>query len=165
MSKIKAFSLTELLIVLLIISVTFIIIPHINIKLNQNNSLLNLKEKLNSYKFDKTLSIKCINKCKKCLVFADDKKIDEINLFNDEVIVYNINLEEKRFDDIEIGFENKRVCFELNLDNLKRFNKFIVEYKEKYYLFDPIDEVKIFDSFDEIEDYYKNLQDEIKDSF
>jgi len=165
MSKIKAFTLTEILIVLLIISVTFIVIPHINIKENQTNSLLNLKEKLNSYKFNKTLSIKCINNCKNCLIFANDKKIDEIKLFNDEITVYNLNLEEKNFDDIEIGFENKRVCFELNLNSLKRFNRFIVEYKEKYYLFDPINQTKVFDSFNEIEDYYKNFQDEIKDSF
>jgi len=165
MSKIKAFSLTEILIVLLIISVTFIVIPHIKLNKSRSSSLLNLNERINSYQFDDSLSIKCIDNCEKCLIYADNKKIDEIKLFNGDVKVYDVNLEKKEFEDIEIGFENKRVCFELDLDKLKRFERFIIEYRDKFYLFDPINETKVFDSFSEIEDYHTSLQNEIKDSF
>jgi len=161
MRKITAFTLTEILIVLVIISAIAIIIPKIDIKLKE----IDLKDKILSINFKKTLDIKCIDNCNECLVYIDNNLTKKIKLFNSNIKVYDKNLNEKVFDSIEIDFEIKDVCFGISLNSSKRFDDFIIYQNGKYYLYSYLEDKKVFDSLEDIKDYNQNLIQEIKDAF
>lgn len=166
MSKIKkGFTLFELLIVIFIISIVYaLFIQNINHREKKESlSLERLKEFLMMNYYDKNkVSILCFDDCKKCKIFINDKDTkDELVLFSEEVNVYELNrniLEKKRFFDYHItNYDKEQVCFRFDLFPNRSSSEFILEYKDKYYLYNSyMHQTKVFDFLDDARDYWLN---------
>lgn len=145
-----AFSLMELMIVVLIIGIVYTLaisnfqkIGDVKTPLN----LLTLKEYLHQFKREKSVEFLCLDRCSSCDVFVDGEKLEELegnfdNFLDDSVEIYRyeygagaISQEPKIYFNAE-GVEDE-VCFSYSL-NLKGVgNQVLVEFKDKAYDFTP----------------------------
>jgi hypothetical protein len=164
----SSFTLFELLIVILIISIIYAIFVQ---KLSDKKSVLkskgieSIKEILQSYDFNKSAKIVCIKKCKECIVYVDGKKIEEIDSpFTSKPKVYDYDiyglLSEIEFVPIfDKNGNPQEVCFEYKLYANKSNSSYIVQYKDAYYLFFAyLNPVKKVDSIEEAQDIYDPSQ-------
>jgi prepilin-type N-terminal cleavage/methylation domain-containing protein len=172
--KRKAFSLIELLIVVVIVGLvyTLAISNFENVKQKKvRPTLTNLKSYLD--KLDKTdvARLICLDECKSCYVYVD-KKLDanvseEFEDFLDEqprLYKYDINyglesLKNKIFFNSE-GVD-EQICFSLSVDKNGVSDQVIVEYKDKFYDFSPyFSDTKVYSSASELRNYRENLRQE-----
>ena len=80
----SSFTLFELLIVILIISIIYgIFIERLGSKDRavKEKGLEGVKEFLSSYDFNESAALKCVDECKRCFVYIDSKKVEEIPSF------------------------------------------------------------------------------------
>jgi len=172
--KRSAFSLIELLIVVVIVGLvyTLAISNFENVKQNKvKPTLLNLKSYLD--KIDKTNFAKliCLDNCKSCVVYIDGKLDEnaskEFEDFLDEeprVYRYDINyglvsLKNKIFFNTE-GVD-EQICFSLSVDKNGVSDQVIVEYKDKFYDFSPyFSSTKVYNSQSELRSYKEEFRQE-----
>ena len=171
----KAFSLIELLIVVLIVGLVY--------KLSLSNfqrvkegdtkpTLLTLKQDLWSLPKKKKAELICLDDCTRCTLYIDgeadanaSKKYEEF--LDEKVEVYrydqNYGLVELK-DRIFFNSEGKdeQICFSLSVDNKGVSEQIMVEYKDKYYDFSPyFTDTQVYRSASELEDIKEHLAQEV----
>ena len=170
----KAFSLIELMIVIVIIGVVYTLAISKLQNVSQEKmqvSLSNLKEYLHTYLKEDAKSAKllCLDACESCSVYVDGvKQEDEIKSFLDasvEVYRYDFNQgavrkkEEVFFD--EEGREHN-VCFAFSVNKDMISDQDILVYKEKSYDYTPyFGKTKVYNHLEELLDDKTQLQQEV----
>jgi len=169
-----AFSLIELIIVVMIMGVvyTLSINNFQNIKdAKIQITLKNLKKSLQNIEHSDSVELICLNKCQSCKVYVDgalhveDNRYDEF--LDDSVEVYRYDfsygfMEAKRKvffneDDVE-----KDVCLSLMLDKKGVSDQVAVLFKNKVYDFSSyIDDTKTYASLQELSDAKSTLTQEV----
>lgn len=144
----RAFTLFELLLVVVLISIIYGVFVH---KLTKKStasdlkfSLSTIKQDLQTIPFKKKLEFICIEPCEECYIYVDKHLIkqDPIKLFKESPKVYRPDsfgqIQNIEFLPIEIK-ENElsNVCFRYELFGNGSSSHYAVEYGSKYYLFDP----------------------------
>ncbi|WP_324170597.1 prepilin-type N-terminal cleavage/methylation domain-containing protein [Sulfurimonas sp.] len=158
----KAFSLIELLIVIVIIGVVYTISVGNFKKMkdeSQKLSLQNLKEYLQKIPHEKNIEFLCLDECSECEVFVDGKKFREVESFLDKsVIVYRYDFSygmtqlEKKDD----------ICFSYIINKQGVGEQVFVEFKTKVYDFSSyLSQIYIYDSLHEATEVKENLIQEV----
>lgn len=148
--KRSAFSLIELLIVVLIVGVvyTLAISNFDNVKENKiKPTLLTLKSSLNELEKKKKAELICLDECKSCNVYIDgevDGNLSEVyeDFLDEEPKMYRydqsfglVRLKNRVVFNQE-GIDEE-VCFSLSVDRNGVSDQVIVEYKDRFYDFTP----------------------------
>jgi len=139
----SSFTLFELLIVILIISILYgIFVQKIASKehlVARGDNLLHLNDLLQGYDFNESAQIVCVDKCKSCYIEIDGKRQKELELFDSEVEVYDFDihglLSPLKFVPVFEDGNPKDVCFRYTLYPNGSNSSYIVHYKEKFYIF------------------------------
>lgn len=173
----KSFTLIELIIVILIISTTYLLVfsnSSFSIK-NQDEkiSLYTLKDfLLKKFEYEKEISFLCVEKDFVCYVKVDGKLVKDFKINNffkkiPDVYEYNANEKKVEFKDIRIENFDYEVIFELKINNDYKTNEFILDTLEnEVYVFNSIfTKPKIYKSLNEIFEVFKQEQIEVKDAF
>ena len=158
----KAFSLIELLIVILIIGVVYTISVGNFEKVKDNStklSLKNLKEYLQDLPHEKSAELMCLDDCSKCEVLLDAEKFKELDNFLDK------SLRSYRYDFshgmVEIQKDDD-VCFSYSIDKKGLGQQVIVEFQEQFYDFSTyLSPVSIYNSLEEATDVKEQLAQEV----
>ncbi len=173
----KAFTLIELIIVIILISISYyLIFSNSNFKITnekENISLINIKKYLlNNFQYKNELSLVCINEKLTCYIKIDgiiNKEVKIENLFGNKPDVYKYQKEEQVIDYESIDIDNisQDVIFELKIDNDYKFNDVVVDtLNDKVYLFNSIfSNVKIYNSLQEVFETFNKNQLEVQDAF
>jgi len=168
----KAFTLIELMIVIVIIGVIYALAV-VQLKdagkKKDKPSLANLKEYLYSLNKDsKSTQLLCLDDCSRCSIYQDGKKIKTIKSFFDSSIkVYNYDFLQGAIEKRMPVFFNKEgvqesVCFSFGIDKSKVSDQVIVVYKEKAYDYtNYFEKTKIFDSLDDAIEAKQRLAQEV----
>lgn len=172
----KAFTLIELIIVILIITVSYALIFSNNsfsLKVDEKKlNLFNLKDYLiENFSFEKEISFLCIEEDFRCFIKIDGKlhKDFEVkNFFKEKPEVYTYTKYETRVDFKELRVDNFNydVIFELKIDSDFKINEFILDTKEEVYVFNSIfTKPKVFNSLNESLETFNIGQIEVRDAF
>ena len=171
----RAFSLIELLIVILIIGVVYTLAISNFQKLEEgatNVSLLTLKKFLHEIPHEKSVKLLCIDECSDCMLFIDGKKSTEHDtLFDDflddsvKVYSYDFSLGYVEYQN-EVYFNSEDieedVCFSYSVDKKGIGEQMLVEYDKFVYDFSPyIDGVTKYDSIEDAKEYRENIHKDI----
>jgi hypothetical protein len=157
----KSFTLIELIIVILIISVTYFLIFS-NVSFNTKNkeekvTLYNLEDfLLRNFEFERSLSFVCIEDKFTCFVKVDDKLQKDFKIekfFKQKPDVYEYYKDEKRveFKELRVNDFNYEVIFELKINSDYKINEFIIDTLD--------DEVFVFNSIFTKPKRYKTLRE------
>ncbi|MCF6330918.1 MAG: prepilin-type N-terminal cleavage/methylation domain-containing protein [Sulfurimonas sp.] len=146
--KRDAFSLIELLIVILIIGVVYTLAVS-NIQSLKDDkvkpSLLNLKNYLTSFSYERSIKLMCFDKCNKCSIYIDEKldkerSNDFDNFLDSSVKTYRydfnlgmINLKNKIY--FNSRGNEEEICFSYEVDKKGVGTQMIVEYEGYIYDF------------------------------
>jgi prepilin-type N-terminal cleavage/methylation domain-containing protein len=166
----KGFTLFELLIVIIIISVVyFLIIPYgLGAKKGASGfKFEDLKTYLSSFDKNATVTLVCTNECKKCYIFYGDKKV-QTNIINKELRAYTYNngyLDDAIFSASEYFDSYENICFRYSVDSkIDVGDEVFVKYNDKVYYFSPyFQKTKVFDSLSEASEFYTNALEKLKD--
>jgi prepilin-type N-terminal cleavage/methylation domain-containing protein len=173
--KQKAFTLFEIIIVIILISIFYLLVINNfhkrDISEKQQITLLNLKENLLKFDYDKSIKIQCINDSFDCLLFIDgilqEQKIK--SLFTQEPIVYKYNkdLDKIEFADLELeSLDRYEIVFEYGCNINGKCNEYIVETPKQIFVYNDIFTKPIVLSYlSDIEQYFTNKIIEVKDAF
>ncbi len=173
----KSFTLMELIIVIIIISSTYLLIfSNSNFKIkNENNnfSLSDIKEYMKkNINFENEVLFVCIEDNFDCFFKIDnvintDSKIS--NIFKTKPEVYEYNKIEKKleFDSIRINDVNYDVIFELKISDDFKINELILDtLEDKVYVFNNIySKAKIYESLSEVFELFNKNEIEVRDAF
>ncbi|MBL0687293.1 MAG: prepilin-type N-terminal cleavage/methylation domain-containing protein [Sulfurospirillum sp.] len=168
----RAFSLIELMIVIVIIGVIYTISVGSLKKIGSTSeiklNLENLNENLLKINYNENIELLCLDDCKICKILVDDIVFKSIDTFLDRsVLTYNYNfysgLEMKNqkiyFDSEGI---TQDVCFSYMLDAQGVGDQIIVEYKDKAYDFTSyLQPTLIYNSLEDALEKKENLIQEI----
>lgn len=172
----KAFTLMELIIVILIIGLVYsLIISSNNFNSKEYKEKLNLfnikSHLLRNYEFKKRINFFCIKKDLSCYIKIDDDILDDViikDFFKKIPYVYEYRNDYTRieFSPIKLVNNEEEVVFELVINDDFKSRDFVVEKDEKFYLFNSIYETPIeYNSFNDIfSEIDSNIQ-EIKNAF
>jgi prepilin-type N-terminal cleavage/methylation domain-containing protein len=140
----KAFSLIELMIVIVIMGVVYTL----SVQSFSNKSdvlsrvtLLNLKEHMQTKKYDKSVKLICLDDCKSCNLYIDGRRSSVIeHLLDDSVRIYRYEFFSGTFEATkEVYFNNddvqEDVCFSYSINKQGVGEQVLVEYKNKVYDF------------------------------
>ena len=159
----KAFSLIELLIVVLIIGIVYTLAITNFQKVgdeSQKVTLQTLKKYIQTFPHEKDVKFLCLDDCSSCDIFVDGKKDEELNgvfdnFLDDTIEVYryeyNAGLQEieKEIYFNEEGSEES-VCFSYTVDKVGVGNQVIIKFRERVY--DYTSYLPITPTFKTIED-------------
>jgi len=169
--KRSAFTLIELLIVIVIMGVIYTLAISNFSKLSDKSASLRLdtlKEYLASLKYDKEARLLCLDDCSECNVYLDGNKTQKIEgIVDDSVRIY-------RYDDL-YGFIEKEpevyfspdgveesLCFSYKVDNKKIGDQVLIEYKNKYYDMSAyFEQTPVYNSMQEARDVREKLKNEV----
>ena len=138
----KAFTLIELLIVIIIMGVVYRLAINNFAKLSdesQKLTLQNLREYLNSLPHAKSVKLLCLDDCEECSIYIDGVKNKEIDGFLDHSVrsyryefSYGFVETQKEvvFDKHDV---QKDVCFSYKIDKKGVGDQVLVEYKDGFY--------------------------------
>lgn len=141
----KAFSLIELIIVVVIMGVVYMLAVNNlqNIKDPKTTlSLQNLKEYLQNIPHKKSVELLCLDDCTSCDVLVDGKKDPDIpsieNLINDSIKVYRYDFHlglQEQSKKVYFNEENieENVCFALSVDSKGVSEQVAVKFNGKVY--------------------------------
>jgi len=158
----KAFSLIELMIVIVIIGLVYTLaLSRIKAPKEelQKPSLKTLKSYLRSFSKDhQSVRLLCKDQCDSCMILRDGEKIKDIEGFFDESVEFY------RYDffmgDVALQRES---CFDFTLDGDGVSDQVIIVYKEKVYDYTPyFDTVKEYDSLAALKDAKEKLISEVR---
>ncbi|WP_321314837.1 prepilin-type N-terminal cleavage/methylation domain-containing protein [Halarcobacter sp.] len=173
----KGFTLIELIIVILLISiVSLILIPNFNFNQEKKYKLelKNVKEfMLNNFQFENKLELECIEKDGlNCYIFVDGIMKEDIiikNLFNQVPKVYNFDkeLSDYKFGKIKVDNYEYEPFFELKINRDKKHKNIVLDtYEDKVYLFSSISKkIKLFKNTNEVLDMMYDNSIEVRDAF
>lgn len=171
----KGFTLFELLIVVTIMGVIYAIVL-------QNFSFNQADEKIEELKLENIpaflkgafagskdkVTFTCYDSCSKCGFFVNNEELNSTeNLFekHSSPLVYTLEderLEEVEFEDIFVNEVSKTVCFKYSLYPNQSTDRMVLEYKDKVYFYDNLqDEVKEFDSKEDAEEYWTDQREKV----
>jgi len=174
-NKSKGFTLLEIIISIILVSILYLFaINNFSVNTGKEKDNINfhtLKSELLSYNYEKRITIKCIESDYSCFIFIDNKLQENKikGLFNEEPTVYKYNskLEEKTFNRLELEkLENHNIVFEYSCNKEKKCTEEIVFANNRGYIFNDINMKPIIvDNISEIEDYFQDKIQEVKDAF
>lgn len=171
----RAFSLLELIIVIIVIGVvyTLTITGFTNLKEKKEKiTLLNLKEYLQNIPHEESVKLLCLDKCSSCNIYVDKKKLDNNNSFDnfldDSVVVYRydfnlgaLEMEKKIHFNPDSIEEN--ICFSFSVDAKGVGDQVLVEYKQKVYDYSTyLGKTPVYNSINEAIDEKRVLAQKIK---
>jgi len=168
----KAFTLIELLLVVVIIGVIYGLVINSMQRINDKEANLgfeNLPSFLESFYQQNHVSFTCIDNCKKCAVYVDGEKVKDVEPFMKEERVLrfwhfdaNYGTQELRFTPIFNEDEREfDVCFNYEIFNDGSHSEMIVEtQKQSYDYRGPFHKVDHFSSLQELEESH---QDELQE--
>ena len=178
MSRVKkSFTLIELVIVIILISITYYLVfstSSFSIKNDKNKvSLENIKEYLlTNFDYEDKLELICIENELKCYVRIDNEIKNDLiieNLFKvkPEVYEYNKELNVIDYETVAINDISEDIIFIFSLDNDYKANEFILDtFEDKIYVFNSIyNDVKLFTSLSEVTESFDQKQIEVQDAF
>ncbi|OIP55191.1 MAG: hypothetical protein AUK54_04385 [Helicobacteraceae bacterium CG2_30_36_10] len=140
--KRKAFSLIELMIVIMIIGVIYTLAITNFAKLSDKSSMLtlsNFKEYLIGIPHAKSAKIFCLDDCSQCDILVDGNKTKTIeNFLDDSVRVYGYDfsygfMEVQKEVYFNIDNVEENVCFSYEVDKNGVGNQVLIEFKDKFY--------------------------------
>lgn len=158
----KAFSLIELMIVIVIIGVVYtLVITKLHSVGNQEEklSLKTLKSYLyKQIKDGEAATLVCEDDCTECKIFVDDQEIATVtDLIDDTIEVYRYSYSEG------LQQEQMRNCFAFEVAKDGVSDQYIVSYKDKVYDFSEYFEgVKLYDTLDDVVRYKEKLNQEVR---
>jgi len=154
MSKeIKAFTLFELLVVILLISIVMglFVADFTLYDRPKKLTIKNLKNELISLYPDKYIKVIC-EKDKDCTIYVNSKEINSTNIFEEIPKVYNFDTEANL---VEYKYILENRYFEYEIFPNRGSTDLIVEYKGKFYVMHSYFKgVEEFDRLDNIKDRY-----------
>ncbi len=156
----KAFTLFELLIVILIIGLVYALMIQnfsFSSKSKDGLSLANLPEKMKKdfAKTSQKVTLRCFDECSKCKFYLGKKTKETKALFEKHSSLDLYTLVDESLKRLELGefYENeqfKELCFEYSLYPNKSSDKLVLEYKDKFYLYDNLfEKTMVFSSLSE----------------
>ena len=168
----KAFTLIELMIVVIIMGVVYTLAINNFKKINEkgnNLSLKNLKEYLQSFDHNKSVKLICLQNCKNCFVVIDGKKQDiKIKDFLDESVkVYRYDYDIGAVQKENAGYFNgddveENVCFSYEVDAKGVGDQVLVAYKNSVYDFIPyFESPKVYGTVEEAVNAKQDLMTKI----
>ena len=171
----KAFTLIELLIVILIIGVVYTLAIGNFQKVAQPQTrvtLATLKEYLKGFEYQKKVRFLCLDDCSSCDVFVDGKKQTELegvfdNFIDDSIKTYRysvldgiVNMEYNPFFDAD-GIEQD-VCFSFSVDKQGVSDQVVVEFNNKVYDYTPyFEKTKIYYSIEDFIEAKEKIYQEV----
>lgn len=173
----KAFTLIELIIVIVLISTTyFLVFSNNSFSVKKNEKILdlfNLKEYLlNNFEFEKELSFLCIEDDFSCYVKKDgilDKNFKVTNFFKTKPDIYEYNSDERKveFEELRVDNVNHNVIFELKINSDYKTNEFITDTLDsEIFVFNSIfTKPKIYKSLNESFEVFNINKTKVKDAF
>jgi prepilin-type N-terminal cleavage/methylation domain-containing protein len=158
----RAFSLIELMIVIVIIGVVYSLALS-RIKAPKKEvvapSLVTLKSYLRSFSKDHNrVELLCKDSCDACSLFVDGKKIKDVKSFFDATVTFY------RYDFFlgDVALE-RQSCFDFSIDKEGVSDQVIIVYKDKAYDYTPyFDDVKVYDSLATLKDAKEQLISEVE---
>lgn len=173
----KSFTLIELIVVILIISIVYILVFS-----SSSFSIKNEKEKidlsylkeflLKKYNFKNEVSFLCIENDFSCFVKVDGKidkdfKIDHFFKQKPEVYKYYKKEQKEEFSDIRIDNFNYKVIFELKIDSDYKTNEFILDtLQNEVYIFNSIfTKPKVYPTLRDSFEIFEKNEKEVKNAF
>lgn len=173
----SAFTLIELIIVILLIGTTYyLVISNNSFKVQEkkeNLTLENLKEFLiEKFPFEKNLDFFCIESDLSCHIQIDDIvqkdfKVEKLFKTIPEVYEYSKIRTRIDFEDKKVNDETQRVVFEFKIDNDFKTNEFILDdLQNSIYTFNSIyQKPKIYRNLDEVYEVFNTSEVEVRDAF
>lgn len=173
----KAFTLIELIIVILITSSVYLLMfsnSNFLIKDKKSNfSFINLKEYLiKNYEFQKEISFVCIENDLQCFIQIDGKidssqKIENIFKIIPEVYEYNRDQIKIDFSQVVIDNSDFDVVFEFKIDKDFKSKDYILDtLEDRVYVFNSIfQEAQVYASLNEVSELFEKNILEVKDAF
>lgn len=173
--KRRAFSLIELLIVVLIVGVVYTLSISKLQKVGAESQLLSLqtlKKFLFSQKFEQSAKFLCIENCSDCFLLLDGKKVIKNkknfeNFLDDSVEIFQYNhLSGFSESELEVYFNKEgieeNVCFSYTIDKRGYGDQFYIRFHEKVYDFtSPFYDTKVYDSLESVSQKKENLYQEV----
>ena len=168
----KAFTLIELLIVILIIGIIYTLaITNFQNITNPTKKLTieNLGHYLNSFQHKKDVKFLCLDDCSSCNIFVDGEIVKELkgsfdNFIDDSIRVYKYSYLDgyikKEFTPYfnHEGIEED-VCFSFSIDKNGISDQILLEYNNKFYDFSSnLSTKKIYNSIEEATEAKENLK-------
>jgi len=170
--KRKAFSLIELLLVIVIIGVVYTLALGSFEQLAKKEtglSLEKMKEYLFSLEYEKTAKLLCLDDCLTCDLVLDGNVSKTIDSFVDDTVktyrydfLYGYVEQEP---DVYFNVENiqEDVCFSYELDKNGVGSQILVEFNEKFYDFSSyFREVGIYNSIEEAREAKEEVMKEVR---
>ena len=164
----KGFTLFELLLVLIIISLVYYLIVPTNLFLKRESSkdftFKELKRYLSTFSQNKKITLLCTDECKKCKIFDGNKTIDTDIFKNKRVEAFRYRdnyLQEIRFFAPKLADTYEEICFKYSYYPKKEIgDELFAKYDGKVYYFSPyFQDTKVFNSIEEAKEFYeKNLR-------
>ncbi len=173
--KKKAFTLFELMIVIVIIGVVYaLLIQNININSSKGASLG--LDNIPSYMrktFAKTkekVELLCINNCSTCkFKIGKSDTNSSVELFEpysepEAYALINDSLQQIDFGEIHEGYKSIKVCFRYTLYPNKSSDKMVLNYKDKVYMYNNfLKKTIIYDSLADAQVAWVSARDEAKE--
>ncbi len=173
--KKKAFTLFELMIVIVIIGAVYALLIQ-NINLNPNNQMSLSLENLPSYmrktfsKSKEKVEFICVNNCSTCkFKIGQSDSNSSVELFEpysapEAYTLVNDSLQLIEFDEIYEDGKVKKVCFKYTLYPNKSSDKMVLSYKDKVYLYNNLyKKTKVFQRMSDAQEDWINVRDEAKE--
>lgn len=175
-TKIKfAFTLIELILVVVIISIVYGVFVANLTKQSENNNttknLINIKSLLLKYDFDKTIEVQCSETDFRCFVLVDGTLKEELKekLFSSHPRVYSYDKNKNKisFNDLKLEeLESYPIDFVYKIDKYGKTKDMIVEVDGKVYVFNSLfDKPIILDSLNDVNEYFDSKISKVKDVF
>ncbi len=172
----RAFSLLELTVVILLLSVIYaLFLPQINSVANKKDSTItlnNLKEYLLLQEYKQELTFSCIEGNYDCYVHVDGVLIDRLTLkqfFKNIPDVYSYDKQMKRIEFEPLKFDTYEefdVIFALKFNKKRRHKDLVIESDDGVFVFNSLFEsVKRFEYLTEVVEDIQNIENEVKSAF
>ena len=175
--KKTAFTLIELLIVILIIGIiyTLAVTNFQNIsKSEQKLTLATLKSYLQSFPHTKSVRFLCLDDCSSCNILVDNEVIKELdgvfdNFIDDTIKVYRYSVLDgyvEKNQGVYFNSENMQedICFSYSIDKNGIGEQVLVEFNEKFYDFSPYFTPSIiYNSIEDAREAKEKLNTEVSD--
>lgn len=168
----KAFTLLELIIVVLIIGVVYTLVImnfHDQKAKAESLNLSNLQAHMRGLKYEESVKFVCMDDCSQCEMIVDGNKTEQYDGILDKTVkLYRFDQNRGLVTAKGDAYFNKNgvredVCFSYSIDKKGIGDQILVAYKNKVYDFsDFINGTKIYDSLDEATDAKKQLIEEVQ---
>ncbi len=171
----KAFSLIELMIVIMIMGVIYTLSVSGFQKIEEQEEALtleNLKDYLMQFPHEKSVELMCLDNCTECNIYVDGEKVEELQgrfdgFLDSSVKVYRyeynvgaVEVPQKIYFNKE-GVEES-ICFSYSVDNKKVGDQVFIEYKGFVYDLAPyISPAKRYRTMDKAVEEREKLQQEV----